>query len=365
MTSKKPKTKQQRSKHQPSGASRRLRPSSVGQMTAGLIVLGVLGTGAVVYFDPGVENAPPLASIPIEEALRQPIPAPAQQTPDPLTPEAQTVPDVPAPEAVAPAPSTPTAVPEPLSQDPVARLPETAAWLKNAVASAAYDGRPMIAIVIDDVGLDRPRSRRAMALPAPVTIALMAYAEDAQAQASMARKAGHELIVHLPMEPHNENEDPGPNALLSDLTQAEFNRRLEWNLSQFSGYVGVNNHMGSKITSDPVALAPVMKALKQRGLMFLDSRTTGETKGLATARRFGVPAVERNVFLDHEPTPIAVRTALIEAEDVAEQSGFAIAIGHPKEVTLEALEEWLPEVKKRGFAVVPLTAVMRHVSDEG
>ena len=251
---------------------------------------------------------------------------------------------------------------EPLSLDPGARRPETQAWLKNAVAAAVADGRPMIAVVIDDVGLDRARSRRAMALPAPVTIALMAYADEARAQAAMARGAGHELIVHLPMEPNGEGEDPGPNALLGGLPEGEFARRLEWNLSQFAGYVGVNNHMGSKLTSDPAALAPVMAALKRRGLMFLDSRTTAATQGLATARRFGVPAVERNVFIDHDPSPIAVRTALVRVEDLAQQNGFAIAIGHPKDVTLDALEEWLPDVKARGFALVPLTAVVRHVA---
>ena len=266
----------------------------------------------------------------------------------------------PIPDQVQPAPAV-----KQFSLDPVARVPDAQAWLKNAVAAAAPDGRPMIAVVIDDVGLDRPRSRRAMALPAPLTIALMAYADDARDQAALARHSGHELLVHIPMEPSDQGENPGPNALLIDLTTAEFTRRLEWNLTQFAGYVGVNNHMGSKLTSDPAALAPIMVALKQRGLMFLDSRTTGETKGLAVARRYGVPAIERNVFIDHDVSPIAVRTSLVRAEDLARRNGYAIAIGHPKDVTLDALEEWLPDVKSRGFAIVPLTTIMRHVASEG
>ena len=249
---------------------------------------------------------------------------------------------------------------EPLSFDPAARVPEPNAWLKNAVAAAAPDDRPMIAVVIDDVGLDLPRSQRAMALPAPVTIALMAYAGEAHRQAAAARRAGHELIVHLPMEPEAGNGDPGPNALLRSLSDAEFERRLDWNLSQFAGYVGINNHMGSNLTSDPAALATVMTALKRRGLMFLDSRTTSDTKGLAVARAFGVPAVERDVFIDHDPSPIAVRTALVRTENLAQANGFAIAIGHPRDVTLDALEEWLPDLKARGFAVVPLTAIVRY-----
>ncbi|MDH3738337.1 MAG: divergent polysaccharide deacetylase family protein [Alphaproteobacteria bacterium] len=248
--------------------------------------------------------------------------------------------------------------------DPDVRISGTQAWRKYAVAAAVPDGRPMIAVVIDDVGLDRRRSRRAMALPAPVTIALMAYAADAQGQAAMARRGGHELLVHLPMEAENKNKYPGPNTLRSDLSAAEFARRLEWHLTQFTGFVGVNNHMGSKLTSDPVALAPVMAALKQRGLIFLDSLTSGRAKGVAVARQFGVPSVERSVFLDHDVSTIPVHTALARTEALAQQNGFAIAIGHPRDVTLDALEEWLPDVKKRGFMVVPLTTIVRHVTSD-
>jgi polysaccharide deacetylase 2 family uncharacterized protein YibQ len=313
----------------------------------GVIVLAIL-TGVIGLNNRADRAAPattqPLASLSLDNIARKPaLPAPV-------------------PEKTFPQPAEPAI--ETLSRDPGARIPARQAWLKNAVATAIPVGQPMIAVVIDDVGLDRRRSRRAMALPAPVTIALMAYAEDARQQAAAARKGGHELLVHLPMEPGSAGENPGPNALRSDLPKAEFARRLEWNLTQFAGYVGVNNHMGSKLTSNPAALAPVMVALKQRGLMFLDSRTTGETKGLEVARRHGVPAVERNVFIDHDVSPIAVRTALVRTEELAQRNGFAVAIGHPKDVTLDALEEWLPEVKARGFAVVPLTTIVRHVGGD-
>ncbi len=335
------KHKQHRRKRVPVRAAMGFWRTPTGRVGAGIVVLAILT--AVIGFNhrasrEALSATPPLASAALSDKILEP--------------------DLPAPEI--------PAEPKPaLSLDPGARVPATQAWLENAVAAAAPDGRPMIAVVIDDVGLDRRRSRRAMALPAPVTIALMAYADDARDQAAAARRGGHELLVHLPMEPGDEGENPGPNALLSDLPEGEFARRLEWNLTQFAGYVGVNNHMGSKLTSDPVALAPVMAALKQRGLMFLDSRTTSQTKGLAVAQRFGVPAVERNVFIDHDVSPIAVRTALVRAEDLARRNGFAIAIGHPKDVTLDALEEWLPEVQSRGFAVVPVTAIVRHIGDKG
>lgn len=322
----------------------------------GVLVLAILGAGVVLYYGAGQDDVAlsPLARVTIGKATQSPARRPDSRT-------AQQGMDKGAKGKTPPSP----AKVKPLSLDPGARLLETPAWLKNSIATAPSDGRPMIAVVIDDVGLDRPRSLRAMALPAPVTIAIMSYADDARDQAATAHRAGHELLVHLPMEPGDEDENPGPNALLSDLSAKEFERRLEWNLTQFAGYVGVNNHMGSKLTSNPAALAPVMAALKRRGLLFLDSRTSGATQGLAVARSFGVPAVERNVFIDHDNSPIAVRTALIHIEDLAQKNGFAIAIGHPRDSTLDALEEWLPELKKRGFAVVPLTAIVRHLAAEG
>ena len=330
---------QQRRRRRAASSAGRFWHSTTGRVAGGIAILTTLAIAVGLLNGPlrtgeDSRSAPGAASMPIA---------------DPPTPVRQS--------------GTDTATKPALSFDPAARVPETQAWQKNAVASAAPDGRPMIAVVIDDVGLDRRRSSRAMALPAPVTIALMAYADDARSQAETARRAGHELIVHLPMEPDDVSVDPGPNALLSGLPAAEFQRRLDWNLSRFAGYVGINNHMGSRLTSDPAALATVMVTLKRRGLLFLDSRTSAETQGVAVAQRFGVPAIERNIFIDHDPSPIAVRAALVRAEDIALEKGYAIAIGHPKDATLDALEEWLPELRQRGFAVVPLTAVVRrHVA---
>lgn len=222
----------------------------------------------------------------------------------------------------------------------------------------------MIAVVIDDMGLDRARSERTSALPAPLTLAYLAYGRDLDTQTGAARAAGHELLVHVPMEP-GPGADPGPNALLTSLTPAEMDRRIDWNLSQFSRFVGINNHMGSKATADPTAMAAVMSKLRDRGLLFLDSRTSGATVAHAEAIRQGIPALRRDVFLDHDPSPIVVRAALDKLEEIARRQGHAIAIGHPKDTTIEALAEWLPDVRARGFALVPVSAVaLRLAADK-
>lgn len=225
-------------------------------------------------------------------------------------------------------------------------------------APAKTPERPMIAIVIDDMGVDRRRSRRILDLKGPLTVSFLTYADDLAGQTAAARGAGHELMLHLPMEPADHRVDPGPNVLLRDIEPDELRRRIIWGLNRFQGYVGVNNHMGSKFTSDRPSMAVLMQELKRRNVFFLDSRTSGRTVGSSVARQFDVPAVERNVFLDNDNDSGAVKARLAETERLARRRGTAIAIGHPRDGTLAALSEWLPTIEARGFDLVPLTVIL-------
>jgi hypothetical protein len=235
------------------------------------------------------------------------------------------------------------------------------AWRRFAVPVAAPGARPMIAVVLDDLGLNRAGTNRAIGLPAPLTMAFMTYAEGLPELAARARRAGHELMLHVPMAPRDAAYDPGPNVLRAELTPAELARRLDWGLARFEGFVGVNNHMGSRFTASRQGMAPVMAALRARGLLFLDSVTSGASVGAVMARRAGVPYAARDVFLDNDWSDrdaIARQFARLEA--VARRNGSAVGIGHPHRATLEVLARWLPEARARGFAIVPISAIVRH-----
>ncbi|WP_044559787.1 divergent polysaccharide deacetylase family protein, partial [Azospirillum sp. B4] len=121
---------------------------------------------------------------------------------------------------------------------------------------------------------------------------------------------------------------------------------------------GINNHMGSRFTAHEGKLAVVLAELSRRGLMFLDSRTTPATKGPELATRYHLPLVSRDVFLDDDQSPRAVQAMLAKVEEVARHHGTAVAIGHPHDVTLTALERWLPTLAAKGFTLVPLTSVI-------
>jgi polysaccharide deacetylase 2 family uncharacterized protein YibQ len=231
-------------------------------------------------------------------------------------------------------------------------------WQKNAVQSADISPGPQIAIVIDDAGLDRKRTAAVIALPAPVTIAFLTYGHGLPEQVKKAREAGHEIMVHISMEPRNKLVDPGPNVLLTQSDETEILKRLRWGLGRFSGYVGINNHMGSRFTSDPIGMAIVMRELKRRGLLFLDSRTIGSTVGPSIALANDVPFTQRNIFLDNVPTVEAVNKQLQLTEVFAKRTGYAVAIGHPRDATITALSQWLAVMAERGFIQVPISTIV-------
>jgi uncharacterized protein len=285
------------------------------------------------------------------------------------------LPQKPAPQpAPEPAPAAPEATQPPVQLQPELQLaslpPQEAApvpsesdppWRRNALPAIDSGNKPRIAIVIDDMGIDRKRSQRALTLKAPVTFAYLPYAHGVAEQVRKAHTAGHEILVHLPMEPSSETIDPGPNAMLSGLTPEVLAERLAWNLSQFDGFVGVNNHMGSRFTSDAATMRPVLEELNRRGLLFLDSRTAPNTVGFRMARDLGMPALQRDVFLDNTDNHDAVAKQLSETEQQASKYGQAIAIGHPRDATLDMLELWIEDVQARGFVLVPLTAMLKPV----
>jgi polysaccharide deacetylase 2 family uncharacterized protein YibQ len=239
------------------------------------------------------------------------------------------------------------------------KIDDTPAWRRFAVAPpAAAEGAPMIALLIDDMGEALAWTQRAMALPGPLTMSFFPHAEDLAEQAEAARAAGHEVMLHLPMQPDDDGEDPGPNPLILGLDEIELDRRIMAMLDSFTGYVGVNNHMGSRFTRDWSAMEQVLGRVGQRGLLFVDSRTAAESVGESVARDLKVPALRRDVFIDHDGDPVEIAKRLAELETLARERGFAIGIAHPRPQTMDALEAWLPQAVARGIVLAPISAVI-------
>ena len=295
------------------------------------------------------------AIVPVEPTLPPP-PLPQQTEDIRAEPDAEVEPGAAPTEQASVAPAEQATPAQTIPVEP--SLAAIRTWQINALPFEP-DDRPQIAIVIDDMGVDRRRSDLVIALPPPLTLSYLTYGKNLDTQTDNARQAGHELLMHIPMEPSSTTVDPGPNVLLSGMDETELLHNLRWNLDQFDGYVGINNHMGSRFTSDFNGMANVMKELNSRGLMFLDSLTSADSQGSRAARSFGIPHLTRNVFLDHEDDLDAINRRLRDTEQLARRQGHAIAIGHPRDNTLAALTSWLEVVEDKGFQLVPLTALLK------
>lgn len=319
------------------------------KMGAALIVAVLLGVAVGWHLGPNHEGKSSQQIALKQQPALTPVPVPP--TPSQLRPSVNEQTSI----SPSVAPLTQTAFAPPPGQGGQSGLP---AWRRFAVPPPRTEGQSQIALVIDDMGVDRKRSARALRLPAPVTMAYLPYAQDVQDQTQEAHRLGHELLVHLPMEAMDKNADPGPNALFTTLKQDEILNRLRANLDRFTGYVGINNHMGSRFTSFEPGMEAVIAELKARGLLFLDSRTSADSVGYKIARRVGMPTAYRDVFLDHVEGAANVAQQLRVLEDVARRHGMAIAIGHPHDSTLDELERWIPTLQTKGLQLIPLSAMI-------
>ena len=223
--------------------------------------------------------------------------------------------------------------------------------LEAAAPPADTGRRPQIALVIDDAGLDVAAAERVIALPVLLTLAILPYADAAAPLAARAQASGHDVLLHMPMEPVG-LADPGPNALRIGLSDADLQARMRWAMSRVPGAIGLNNHMGSRFTADPRALRVALAAISHDNPLFLDSLTTAHSRGGAVASRLGLRSLERDIFLDHDLAATSIRARLDDAANLARQNGFAVVIGHPHAVTLDTLESWLADPAAAGIEFV-------------
>ena len=263
----------------------------------------------------------------------------------------------PTPPAPAPAP----AVRSPRPTAPRARTaPPKASPTKSARAAIPPGTTGLAAIVIDDLGNELGPAERIASWKAPVAGAVLPGVAYSAAAARALARGGKEVLLHLPMEPAGYPKvRPGPGVILRSQSDAEIVRTLESDLATVPGVVGVNNHMGSVATADPRVMRVVAGVLSDRGLFFLDSRTTDATVAERTAEEASVPAVSRRIFLDDVETEEAVSRQLAELVRRAQEEGSAVAIGHPYPATLTVLEREMPGLAARGVRLVRVGELVR------
>jgi uncharacterized protein len=257
----------------------------------------------------------------------------------------------------APRPVSPAESPE-LVETPALNVEVPASRPISSVRHRGEADLPLLAIIIDDVGHGLSQGRRIIALPAPVALAILPHTLAARQLAEEARQAGRTVMLHLPME-NQGGTSIGPGGLYAHMSQAEFQRVLNENLDSFQGIQGVNNHMGSLLTTLRPQMDWLMQELKMRGLFFVDSRTSAQTQAAGAAAARGLPHLSRHVFLDNLRTPDHLNRSFDEAVRRARKEGYAVMIGHPYPETLAFLERRLSGLEEReGVRVVPVETLL-------
>ncbi len=205
-----------------------------------------------------------------------------------------------------------------------------------------------VAIIIDDIGYNRHQGLTALALPGPITYAIIPHSPNARFLAIEAHKQQKELILHAPMS--NIHDYPLGQAGLTELmNEHDFNQTLIKALESVPHIIGVNNHMGSLLTQKRLPMEWTMKTLSERGLYFIDSRTTPQSVAWQTAQRHNVPSLKRDIFLDHKRDPGFIDEQFAQFIAVAKRRGYAIAIAHPYPETLDYLQKNISRLASQGI----------------
>lgn len=279
--------------------------------------------------------------------------------------------------AAAPAPALEAAAIGSLSPAPDAALIENIAvgtvpkigadgrtpWRVYARPFPAADTRPRVAMVVTDLGLAAaPTDYAINVLPPDVTLAFSPYARDVAGLMERARRAGHETLFSVAMEPLNyPEEDPGPATLLASLQPVDNVARLDWVMAHGAGFTGVIGSAGSRFTASTVTMMPVLDELRKRGLLYVDPRSSPHTVNGRLARDMGVPRALADRTIDGDHSTIDQR--LNEVEGLARGNGAALVVAPPFPATLERLAAWTTVLEKRGVALAPVSAMVNIQPD--
>ena len=230
----------------------------------------------------------------------------------------------------------------------------------DSIVTPAIDliNQPAISIIIDDMGYRLKAGNRAINLPGAFTYSFLPHSPYSAALSKFAHDQSKEIMLHLPMEAESGNK-LGPGGLTEGMTEKKFAQVLESNIESIPHARGFNNHMGSLLTQNQLWMTRLMREVAiDKNLFFVDSKTTSQSIALQTARAEGLKTSKRDIFIDHEESVEFIQRQLKKLIKRAKRKGTALAIAHPKKMTLAILEKWLPELEANGIKLVSVSTLI-------
>ena len=233
-------------------------------------------------------------------------------------------------------------------------------WLEYSRGFKRADRKPRIALIISNLGLSDTYTKATLELlPEDITLSFSHVAPRLKSWVREARQKGHEILLDIPMEPIGfPKNDPGRATLLTSSNEVENLNRLEHIMKQAGGYVGLLGTLGTKFMLHSETFLPVLRSIKQRGLIYVDSRSTSRSLGPELASSIQLPKAFNNVFLDKEPSQEKIKNKLDELERIALKRRFAVGIAQPLPITIEILSQWTKGLETKQISLAPITAIV-------
>jgi len=218
---------------------------------------------------------------------------------------------------------------------------------------------PKVAFIIDDLGYETEVAKKMIELEFPITLSILPFLRYSEFIAEEGRKNNQEIMLHLPMEPSNSSANPGPGAIQSNMSEEEIRQAVRDCILNFPYIIGVNNHMGSKITENREIMEMALEEIKGYNLFFIDSMTSKDSIAYEVAQEMEIKSAKRSVFLDNENDMEYIKEQMLKVQEIALREGEAIAIGHSRINTFYVLKRMIPELIKAGIEIVPVSELVK------
>ena len=218
---------------------------------------------------------------------------------------------------------------------------------------------PKVAFIIDDLGYETEVAKKIMELEFPIALSILPFLQYSEFIAEEGKKNNQEIMLHLPMEPSNSSANPGPGAIKSYMSEEETRQAVRECILNFPHIIGVNNHMGSKITEDRKIMEIILEEIREYNLFFIDSMTSKNSIAHVVAQEMVIKTAVRSVFLDNENDMDYIKGQMLEVQETALREGEAIAIGHSRINTFYLLKRMIPELVKAGIEIVPISELVK------
>lgn len=242
---------------------------------------------------------------------------------------------------------------------PLFKIPDVETPAEPFVQPLREFANPVVAIIIDDIGYNRQQGLAALALPGDFTYALIPYSPNALAFAKTAAGKQKEVMLHAPMSDIL-RRPVAKGGLTISMDREAVVQTLNTSIDSLPNVRGVNNHQGSLLTQKTEPMQWVMEALKKRDLYFVDSRTTHKSVAYQTANRYRVPALRRDIFLDHERTTAFLEQQFVQLMTIAKRRGYAVGIGHPYPETIQFLSDNISRLETNGIKLLPVSEILQN-----